>query len=156
MSANTTEAIDNLASVLGTLTDAVVLIALLLIPLGLTVAMFLTRERMLGFPCALFWAIFGGYCYLQSETPWGDIYYYLAFGSLFGMTIFTALAAYGMREKRDTIGEVETEEGEESYIDEGKGKDEDEVDKALEFGSKPSKRTLALRARADRRRQKRE
>ena len=84
-----------------------VLLTLTFIAVGLTCAMFYTKEAMLGFPCALFWAILGGYCYTQSTIPWGDIYYFLAFASLFGMTTFTALSAYGLREKRDTIADEE-------------------------------------------------
>ena len=162
-SANETEAIDNLASTLDTvlgstgglpvalssLVDAMMLIALLLIPLILTLVMFMSRQPMLGFACALFWGILGAHCYLKSTTPWGDIYFYLFFASMFGMTIFTMLAAYGLREKRDTLGDEAMEEGEGGYVDEGK----DELDKAFGDGEpQPSKRTQRLRERAEKRR----
>jgi len=114
--------------------------------------MFGTKERMLGFPCALFWALTGAQAYTLSTTPWGDIYYYLAFGSLLGMTIFTAFAAYGLREKRDTLAdeEMEEESKEQGYYDEGKEKTSDPF--AIEDTSKPSKRTRNLRKRAKQRR----
>lgn len=131
----------------------VTLLALLFIPVALTVAMFVTRERMLGFPCVMFWAVLGGYAYTQSNTPWGDWQFYLAFASLFGMTIFTALAAFGLREKLETIAEEEMEEGEGGYIDEGKSK-KDKVDEVFstEGETEPSRRTKALRERAEKRR----
>lgn len=154
MSANTTAAIDNLATTMG---DVFLLIALLLIPLGLTVAMFLSKEMMLGFPATLFWAIFGGYCYTQSEVAWGDIYYYLAFGSLLGMTVFTAFAAYGLRERRETIAEEEFEEGEPQRIGEEPGKkDETETIFSIEGEAEPSARTKAVRQRARARKTRRQ
>ena len=109
----------------------------------LTWAMFSARESMLGFPCVIFWALVGGQAYTLSATPWGDIYYYLFYASLFGMTTFTALAAFGLREIRDTIAEEELETGDEGkYFDEGKSEGETE----------PSSRTKALRERAEKRR----
>lgn len=128
----------------------IILIALAILALGLTVAMFATRQSMLGFPCVIFWAILGGYAYTESTTAWGDWQYYLAFGSLFGMTAFCALAAFGLREKRDTVADVSMDEEvgeEEEYIDEGGSGDG--------FGeSKGSKRTRELRQRAKDRRTK--
>lgn len=117
----------------------------------LTCVMFVSKQSMLGFACAMFWAITGAQAYTLSATPWGDIYYYVYIASAFGMTIFTALAAFGLREKRDTIADEEMEKGEDSLIDEGGGKSD------LEFHSeeettKPSKRTQALRKRAENRR----
>jgi len=164
-SSNTTEAIDYLADTLATsiaiMVDATVLIALLLIPLFLTVAMFMSKQAMLGFPCALFWAILGGYAYTQSTTPWGDWQYYLAFGSLLGMTVFTALAAFGLREKRDTLADEGMEKGDGGYFDEeGKakggyiheGREKGDDLFSIEDASKPSKRTQDLRDRAKDRR----
>lgn len=127
---------------------SMVLLALIFLPLGLTIAMFWTRERMLGFPCGIFWAILGGYAYTLSEATW-DIYYLLFFASAFGMVIFTILAAYGLRERRDTIAERELEKGEGDYIDEGT--DEGEGRKGE---PKMSKRTKGIRARVKERREK--
>lgn len=99
---------------------SLILLALALLALGLTVTMFMSRNAMLGFPCVIMWAILGGYCYTQSTTPWGDWQYYLAFASLLGMTTFCAFGAFGLREKRDTIGDDDMEHGDSGkYIDEG-------------------------------------
>jgi len=92
---------------------AMTLLALGLLALGLTVAMFVTRQMMLGFPSALFWAIVGGWAYTESVTPWGDWQYFLFFASM-GMAIFSMFAAYALRTKKE-----ELEEGDE-FIDEGK------------------------------------
>lgn len=97
------------------------------IAVALTFTMFHSKEAMLGFPCALFWAIFGGQAYLSSTTPWGDIYFYLAFSSLLGMTTFSMLGAYGLREKRDTLGDEALEEEEAERVGEGEAEMGDEV-----------------------------
>ena len=83
--------------------------ALIVIPLALTCTMFATRQMMLGFPSGMFWAILGGYAYTQSLVLW-DIYYIVFFASM-GMLIFTIFAAFALREKIDTIGEMEMEKG---------------------------------------------
>ena len=158
-SANLTEAIDNLniglTSVGDVLSSAAILIVLLLIPLILTLAMFLTRQTMLGFPSAMFWFILGGYAYTQSTTPWGDWQFYLFFASSFGMTIFTAFAAYGLREKRDTIADEEMDETDKVVLaEEDTGNDDlffDEVAKP----AAPSKRVTRLHDRAKKRRERR-
>lgn len=85
----------------------------------LTHAMFSTRQMMLGFPSAIFWAILGGYAYTTSEATW-DIYYLLFFASM-GMAIFCMFAMYALREKRDTLGDRSIERGDGEYIDEEKG-----------------------------------
>lgn len=76
---------------------SVIFIALMLLPLGLTIAMFVTKNVMLGFPSAIFWGVLGGYSYLQSTTTW-DWQYILFFASM-GMAIFSILAAYTLRKK---------------------------------------------------------
>lgn len=120
------------------------MLVLAILALGLTVAMFATKEAMLGFPCVIFWAVLGGYAYGQFTTPWVDWQFYLAIASLLGMVPFTALAAFGLREKRDTIAEADLEEEDEGgYIDEGESEDEE---------GKPNDRTKALRERAKGRR----
>ena len=65
--------------------------------LGLTALMFVTRSSILGFPCVIFWGLFGAYAYTQSAATW-DLYYLLFIASLLGMVPFTALAAYALRE----------------------------------------------------------
>ncbi len=128
------------------------LYALIAIALVLTLTMFLSRNMMLGFPCGMFWALVGGQAYIMSDATW-DIYYLLFFASAFGMTIFTILAAYALREKRDTIAEEELEKGEGGYIDEGK--EETGHGKGDEFGpdeAEGSERTRRLRGRAQKRR----
>lgn len=89
---------------------------------ALTFCMFLTKASMLGFACSVFWALFGGYAYTLSSSTW-DIYYMTAFASLLGMTTFTALGAYGLRERRDTLGDEAMEGGGGSYIDEDERED---------------------------------
>lgn len=103
---------------------------LAIIPLGLTVAMFLSRNMMLGFAAALFWAIFGAYAYGQSTTAWGDWQFYLAFASLFGMVIFDIYAAFALREKPGKGDDEFLDEGEDTtkYIDEDPG---DSIEKAF-------------------------
>lgn len=96
------------------------LLILLVVSVALTCAMFASRNAMLGFPSAMFWAISGGQAYIISAAVW-DIYFIIAFASLLGMTTFCALGAYGLREKRDTIADEEMEKGERGHIDE-KGK----------------------------------
>ena len=119
----------------------------------LTCVMFLSRSSMLGFPCLIFWAILGGYCYQQSTATW-DIYYLLFFGS-FGMAIFSAFAAYALRTKKE-----EAQEGD-LYFDEGGDKDVKFVDEGgkdtegeLEpDNDKPNdRRSREIRDRASRRR----
>ena len=98
-------------------TPSLFLFGLLTLAGALTCTMFVSGQAMLGFPCAILWAIVGGHCYLQSAVPWGDIYYYLFF-TAFGMTIFTIIAAVGLREKRDTLADEELEKGYGTYVDE--------------------------------------
>ncbi len=121
--------------------------------IGLTISMFQSRSAMLGFPCLMFWAILGGYCYQQSTVTW-DIYY-LIFFAAFGMAIFCAFAAYALRTKKEEAeeGDLYFDEGGDKdvkFIDEGNGKDaggESELD-----DDKPSRRTREIRERANRRR----
>lgn len=117
----------------------------------LTCTMFATRNSMLGFPSVIFWAIAGGQAYTLSIIDW-DIYFLIAFASLLGMVTFTALGAWGLREKRDTIADEEIERGEGEYVDEGNGK-KDELDTVFgEAENKPSRRVRELRERAEKRR----
>lgn len=89
-----------------------VFMILALLAIALTVAMFFTRQAMLGFPCGIFWAILGGFSYIQSTATW-DILYMVFFAS-FGMAIFTIFAAFALRTKKEELREGD------SFIDEGK------------------------------------
>ena len=120
-------------------------LALVLLALGLTIAMFVTRERLLGFPSGIFWFIFGGYNFILSTATW-DIYYFVGFASILGMGVFAIYSAFALREKRDSIGDESMEKGDGGYIDEGKGETTDEGEKGV------SERTKKLRDRAKRRR----
>lgn len=126
------------------------LFCLLFIAIALTCTMFATRSMMLGFPSLIFWAILGGYAYTQSTADW-DIYYFLFIASTLGMTIFCALAMYGLRERHEAYGEEEMEKGEGEYIDEVEHKESDNV--FIDEKVEPSKRTQALRERAKKRRE---
>jgi len=90
--------------------------------LGLTALMFITRSSILGFPCVIFWGLFGAYAYTQSAATW-DLYYLLFIASLLGMVPFTALAAYALREgdvartQSDIDDGAEREVSEEDYED---------------------------------------
>jgi hypothetical protein len=114
----------------------------------LTYAMFQSRQAMLGFPCLIFWAILGGYCYQQSTVTW-DIYYLTFFGS-FGMAIFCAFAAYGLKTKKEEIAEGD------AFIDEGKDDikfiDEDAKSDVADDEDKPRRTSRNIRERAERRR----
>jgi len=118
----------------------------------LTYAMFQSRQSMLGFPCLIFWAIMGGYCYQESTATW-DMYYFTFFAS-FGMAIFCAFAAYGLRTKKEEAAEGDL------YFDEGGDDDVKFIDEGGKGGDtevgledeKPSRRTREVRDRANRRR----
>lgn len=123
------------------------------IAVWLTATMFRTRESMLGFPCAIFWVILGGYCFTLSAAIW-DVYYFVFIASALGMTIFSILAAFALREKPDK--EAEGTAGEGDYIDEHEGEDDitrhDRGGEDNNGETQPSARTQALRGRVDRRR----
>jgi len=106
--------------------------------------MFATRQMMLGFPCAMFWGILGGYCYTLSGTTW-DIHYLIFFASM-GMVIFTMLAAYGLR--RADLAEPDIGEG--GYVDE-----ETEPDLSGEVETDVGPRVKRLRERIEQRRKRR-
>jgi len=128
---------------------------LLLVAAGLTVAMFVTRQMMLGWPSAIFWAIFGGHCYIQSTVTW-DIEYLMFFAGI-GMAIFCMFAMYGLRDK-DLSG-PDADDG--SYIDEEREPDlRGNIEKDKEYGKEgkyidedTSPQVKAIRDRAKRRRQ---
>ena len=123
-----------------TTAQAIIFLGLGIISAFLTVGMVATRERMLGFPSAIFFALLGGYSYTLSASAW-DIFGIIGFACLLGMVTFTIYSSFALREKRDAIADKELEDGEGGYIDEGK-EDEPGV----------SKQTKRVRARADKRR----
>lgn len=112
------------------------------IALFLTIAMFATKEIMLGFPALMFWAVFGGYAYTLSIATW-DPYYFVFFAAM-GMVIFMALATFAMRARTATPEEDE-------FIDEG---EDVPGGSFIDEGSKPSKRSQAVRDRAKKRRKR--
>jgi len=125
--------------------------ALGVIAVALTCTMFATKQAMLGFACVIFWAILGAYAYVESAIPWGDMWFYMFFACMFGMTTFCALAAYGLREVRDTLGDVAMEED---------GSDSGYLDEALEPNvsneSSGGEKKPTARERMRKRRQERE
>ena len=100
----------------------------------LTWSMFRTRQMMLGFPCAMFWVILGGVAYTESTTTW-DLQYLMFFASM-GMTIFSVLAMYGLRTKKQEIQDGDPfldERGEDDrYFDEGRNP-EGQADPSMEM-----------------------
>ncbi len=124
----------------------------------LTWAMFQTRQSMLGFPCMMFWAILGGYCYQQSTATW-DMYYFTFFGCM-GMAIFCAFAAYGLRTKKEEMAEGDEfiDEGKDDlkFIDEGSNSNNDKADRDvienMDDMDKPRRRSRDIRDRANKRR----
>ena len=125
-----------------------------IIALGLTIAMFATRQAMLGFACGLFWALTGAQSYSLRTGTWADVYFLFAIASLLGMVALTILGAFGLREKGNEVDDEEGQAGEED--DEVMDNDE-ESSSVMEGGelsskSRPSRRTAGLRERASRRR----
>jgi len=117
--------------------------------------MFASKQAMLGFPCLIFWAIMGGYCYQESVATW-DMYYFTFFGS-FGMAIFCAFAAYALRTKKEELAEGDEfiDEGKDDikFIDEGASEAAPLIDSYSESdGGKPRRISRGIRERASRRR----
>ena len=153
MSANTTEAIDGLTAAVQGIDATFLLVVFVVIAVSLTWAMFQSLSSMLGFPCLIFWAILGGYCYQQSTATW-DLYYLTFFGSAF-MGIFCAFAAFALRTKKEEAGEGDL------FFDEGGDKDVKFIDEGGGSGSgepsdedKPRRNARAIRERAERRRKR--
>lgn len=97
--------------------EVVILCFLGFIAVSLTHTMFTKREMMLGFPSAMFWALTGGQGFIISTVVW-DIYHFIGISCALGMTIFSVIAMYGLREKHDTIAEQSIEKGDGEYVDE--------------------------------------
>lgn len=143
-----------------------VLILVGAIALGLTIAMFLTKNLMLGYPCAIFWASLSGLFYAKSAVTWDAEY--ILFFACFGMTVFCVLVMFALR-RRDISGPDDVRE---KYIDEGSerktgiqldpfskvGEDKkDSLDDEFSLGdpagnNKMNKRRQALHDRAEKRR----
>jgi hypothetical protein len=87
------------------------------IALALTCTMFIKKQAMLGFPAAIFWALFGAQFYMLSLSPW-DTFFDVAFVCFLGMTVFTMYGAWGLREGRVTTGEDSMAQKDDVYIDE--------------------------------------
>ena len=123
----------------------------------LTVTMFLSRSSMLGFPCGIFWALLGGHAYTLSTTTW-DIEYFIFFSSM-GMLIFSILAAYGLRTKKEELRAGDEfidemgKEKEDTFIDEDTKNSRGSKDNADDEDT-PSRRARDIRYRADRRRER--
>ena len=141
---NVTEALDGLTTAFGNIG----LLALLaFIAVILTVVLFAAKQPLLGFPSAIFWALFGADCYILRATA-TDIYSIMGFASFLGMVTFCAFGAFAVREKRDSIGDVELEHGDGPLFDEVK---KDNVFKDKDVVGE-SKRSQKLHARANNRR----
>ena len=126
------------------------LAGLIVIAVALTCAMFATKSSMLGFPCLIFWAITGGYCYQESVATW-DMYYFAFFASMF-MGIFCAFAAFALRTKKEEAKEGDRffDEGGDNdvkFVDEGGSKSEADEDE-----DKPRRSAGSIRERAEKRR----
>jgi hypothetical protein len=76
----------------------------------LTSSMVKSKNAILGFPCGIMWGLAGGVAIIESIVAW-DIWFIVGFAFLLGMVTFTIFGAYGLREKRDTIGDEEMEQG---------------------------------------------
>jgi hypothetical protein len=116
----------------------------------LTAAMFRSKEPMLGFPCAIMWALFGGDAYvLKASTT--DIYFITFFAAM-GMAIFSMYAAFALRRKDlDAPKSDWLDSG--KFVDEGSPKGTLDAEESKEGGyiddpSKPSRRSLELHNRA--------
>jgi hypothetical protein len=79
--------------------------------------MFHTRERMLGFPSAIFWWLAGGWIYTLSTAAW-DIYFLIAFSMIF-IGVFAAYAAFALKKK--DLEEPDVAEDDGKFVDEEKG-----------------------------------
>lgn len=135
--------------------DALVLIAIGGMASWLTASMFQSRQSMLGFPVALMWFFLGGFLYAFGS--WPDFWSLFSFAAFF-LGIGMALAAYGLRTKKEEVAEGDEyiDEGEETerFIDEG-GPDETAVLKMDMAGTARSRSHTArvgeLRERAEKR-----
>jgi len=126
------------------------LATLTVITASLTVAMFATRQMLLGFPSLMFWAILGGYCYTQSVYDW-DIYY-ITFFAAEGMAVFCTVAMFALR-RRDI--EPKPQDWDEPGLEAGRGEIETGIEEPTfkdETGDTPSSRQRAVRDRANQRR----
>lgn len=129
--------------------DAMFFLALMLLAVGLTVAMFVSKQSMLSFFCAGAWVALMAFSYTQAATPkvWTDIYYILVW-LFFAFTVGCVFAGLSFRGR--TKKEIETEGGEvEGSANEIEDDDGDESDG---FGDAPKTRTQLIRERAKLRR----
>lgn len=118
---------------------------LLLIAAIFTGVMVGARRPLLGFPAALFWALGGAQAFVISTVAW-DLMFNIGFGATLGMISFSALGAYAVREKRDSIADDEIDA-------EPDTEDEPYADEKQQANKKPT-RAEAIRERARIRREK--
>ena len=76
--------------------QSITLLALASIPVSLTIGMVATKNFLLGFPSAIFWAVLGAFSWGLSTATW-DWQYVLFFTSLMGMIPFCVFGAWGLR-----------------------------------------------------------
>lgn len=127
---------------------------------ALTCVMFLSRQSMLGFACAIFWFVAGAHSYtLVTGAPWVDIYFYLFIACTLGMTPFTIYAAFGLRGRdNESAGDdqqyySENDNPKKQPKELGDSSSEDTgIDDGFE--SEPSRQTRELRERAEERKTK--
>lgn len=167
MSENVTEAIDNLSSAVyaGDLIIAMFTVFFLaaiftIAAVWLTCCMHSSKSMMLGFPCAILWALAGATFYLvpRAIDPMPDMEWvtgwwnWIGFSFFFGMVVFSVLSAYALRTKKEEAdeGDLYFDEGGDKdvkFIDEGGGSDNTTDD-----AEKPSARIKGIRDRANKRR----
>lgn len=99
-----------------------ILLALVVLAVGLSATMFITKKAVIGYMAAIGWAILGAYAYTESTTPWGDWQFFLAFASLLGGVFLAIYGAFALREKRDTYGDDEIEHGDGGLLGDGGGR----------------------------------
>lgn len=115
----------------------VLLCGLGFIAVALTCTMFATRSMMLGFPSLIFYAVAGGMAYQESTVMW-DIYYLIFFACM-GMVIFSSLAMYTLRTKKQEIQEGD------QFIDEAGG----DTTRYLDEGRESPRRTAGKRRESE-------
>jgi hypothetical protein len=136
-----------------------------LIALGLTIVLFWAREPMMGWAAVIFWLIFGGACFYRSTAVW-DIYYFVGFGSILGMTILCGAGSFQFYksgkngdfigdegDKTQYIGESKSDAHRENRAETDDSMSEQDMpsDDEMERRPRPSARTQDLRDRAKKR-----
>ena len=135
----------------------------------LTIALFLSKEPMLGFACVIFWIIAGAQAYTMRLSTW-DVPYAIFFGS-FGMVLLCGIGSFqyykgSKKGRRNEDTDFIDEEDRSQYIGENKNEadraertansdamSESDMpsDRDIDRPSRPSVRTQDLRDRARKR-----